>query len=505
MTGTAPQPDGRLLARNTLLNLFGMGAPMLVALLAVPILIGGLGTERFGVLALAWMLLAYLGELGFGATTTKFISEAIGAGYDDDLGAIAWTSVGMQFVVGLLEGVALALATPWLVERAFNIDPALWAEARTCLYLLAAALPIIGLSRSFQGVLEAGQRFDLITAVRIPATVANYALPMGGVLLGWSLPAIFGLVLASRTVVLVVYAALAGATFPALGWRPRLHGRLWREMLGFGGWTAVSGVISPLIVYSDRFFIGVLLSMTAVTMFAAPYELIVRLSIVPMAVVATLYPAFSQMVGGGQWARTGLLAARSVKAILLVIGPIALVLIGAASEGLRLWLGPEFAGESALALQILGIGVLINATAQVPYVLLQGAGRPDIPARFHLVELPIHLLVSWLLIRSWGIPGAALAWSLRVTLDAVLLFVAADKLALLRLADLRRERVVRTAALIGVAAVGVSMPMDAVSALPRLGIVGAVALAVIPLIWRFGLDHAERTRIVSLLRPVPSS
>jgi len=43
---------GRLLARNVIWNLIGNGAPMIVAVFCIPILIRGLGTDRFGVLAL---------------------------------------------------------------------------------------------------------------------------------------------------------------------------------------------------------------------------------------------------------------------------------------------------------------------------------------------------------------------------------------------------------------------------------------------------------------------
>ena len=507
MTAPARRPQGRLLARNSLLNLLGFGAPMIVALLAVPLLVDGLGADRFGVLAIAWMLLAYLGELGFGSTTTKFTAEAIGADTRHELGQMVWTTTALQAALGLAEGLALALATPWLVESVFNIQPALWAETRLCLYLLAAALPVIGIANAFKGALEAGQRFDLITAVRIPATASNYLLPVAGVILGWSLPAIFGLVLASRVAVLFAYATLAVRSFPDSGWRPGLHRARWREMLGFGGWVAVSSVVSPLIVYLDRFMVGALLSMAAVTYYAAPYELIVRLSIVPMAVVGTLYPAFSQMVGGDALEHARGLAARAMKMVLIVMAPAALLLVGWAHDGLTLWLGETIAREGALALQILGVGVVINAGAQIPYALLQGTGRPDLPARFHLVELPVHVLATWLLVTRFGIPGAALAWTLRVTVDAVLLFTAAHRLDLLRMRDLAAERIPRTFAMIAIAGIAVVMPLGGLftTAPLRLAVVAGVVVAAMGLIWRFAMGPAERSRIVMLMRPSVAS
>jgi O-antigen/teichoic acid export membrane protein len=63
----------------------------------------------------------------------------------------------------------------------------------------------------------------------------------------------------------------------------------------------------------------------------------------------------------------------------------------------------------------------------IPYTLLQALGRPDLTARFHLIELPVYVLVLWSMIRTFGIEGAAIAWLIRVALDALLLFAMARR------------------------------------------------------------------------------
>ena len=92
---------------------------------------------------------------------------------------------------------------------------------------------------------------------------------------------------------------------------------------------------------------------------------------------------------------------------------------------LTLWLGARFAAEGAPVLQILAVGVLINSLALVPYNLLQGIGRPDLTAKFHLLEVPLHMGLAWFLVTKFGLAGAALAWAVRVSLDFLLLIVAA--------------------------------------------------------------------------------
>jgi O-antigen/teichoic acid export membrane protein len=67
---------------------------------------------------------------------------------------------------------------------------------------------------------------------------------------------------------------------------------------------------------------------------------------------------------------------------------------------------------------------LMNSLAQVPFALIQGFGRPDITAKFHVFELFLYVPLVWLLIKNLGIMGGALAWTFRVILDSVLLFAA---------------------------------------------------------------------------------
>ena len=66
---------GSLLARNTLWNLLGQVAPMSVALFAIPMLIRRVGTDRFGILTIAWMVVGYfsLFDLGLGRAMTNLV------------------------------------------------------------------------------------------------------------------------------------------------------------------------------------------------------------------------------------------------------------------------------------------------------------------------------------------------------------------------------------------------------------------------------------------------
>jgi O-antigen/teichoic acid export membrane protein len=60
--------------------------------------------------------------------------------------------------------------------------------------------------------------------------------------------------------------------------------------------------------------------------------------------------------------------------------------------------------------------------AQVPFSFLQGIGKPDVTSKLHVAELLVYIPALWLLVGSFGIIGAAIAWTGRVAIDTALLF-----------------------------------------------------------------------------------
>jgi O-antigen/teichoic acid export membrane protein len=161
--------------------------------------------------------------------------------------------------------------------------------------------------------------------------------------------------------------------------------------------------------------------------YTAPYEGITRLLIIPNSLIAALFPLLTGLGVVAAAGRINRLFASSMRAVLVVMAiPSAIALIFAPLI-LRVWMGPDYAAQGALALRILSVGVLINSLAHIPYTFLEAAGRPDVPAKFHMIELVIHVPIAWWLVGAYGITGAAVAWTARVTLDTILLLLAARR------------------------------------------------------------------------------
>jgi O-antigen/teichoic acid export membrane protein len=421
--------SGRLLARNSLWNMLSLLLPLAVGVVAVPPLIRGMGVARFGLLSLAWIVIGYfsLFDLGIGRALTKLIADKIGAGEEQVIPPLAWTSLLLMLILGIFAGLTTLVISPWLVHRVLRIPETLQAEALRGFWLLATSIPLVTLTSGLRGILEAQQKFRVLSIIRIPMSIFSFAGPLLVMPFSHGLVPVIAVLVAGRLLGCIVHVLACLRSMPALGSGMRFSFSLIAPLLRFGSWMTVSNLVSPVIVYMDRFLIGALVSMSAVAAYTAPFDLVNRLIVVPGAVAGVLFPAFALSLAQDP-NRTAVLLGRGVKYLFLAIFPVVLLIVVFAPEGLRLWLGGALTERSSLVLRWLAAGIFANCLAQLPFSLLQSAGHPDLTAKIQLFELPPYLLFLVLLVKSHGIEGAAIAWTVRVIVDAVVLFFFACRL-----------------------------------------------------------------------------
>jgi len=199
-TTTAGLTSGRLLARNALGNLASQCGPMAVAVLTVPLLIGGLGTDRFGVLTLAWMLLGYfsLFDLGLGRALTKLVAEKLGLGQERAIPGLVWTALILMMVLGLVGTLLIALLVPWLGHSALKVPAEIRSETLGGFYLMAVALPFLIGTAGLRGVMEAYQRVGAVNVVRTVVGLFSLLAPLVVLPFSRNLVVVVGVVVAGR-------------------------------------------------------------------------------------------------------------------------------------------------------------------------------------------------------------------------------------------------------------------------------------------------------------------
>jgi O-antigen/teichoic acid export membrane protein len=494
---------GRLFARNTAFNIIGELAALAIGVVCIPYVIRTLGTDAFGILAIAWMLLGYMSlfDLGLTRATTKFVAEAVGSGDHHEIPSLIWTSVIFQLLFGLLGAALFLWKTTFLATRVFKIPPALIGEAERGFQFLAIAVPIVLVTNCLRGVLEARQQFHLINYIKVLTNIFMFSSPFLLIPFGGRLSSIILLMMVLRFIAMAVYLYLCLAPLYEAGKRITFNRALLVRLLRYGGWVTVSNLSGPLLVYADRFAIGALLSVGALAYYTGPADMVNRALVIPASLGSTLFPAFSSLQAVGAMPKLEDFYARSLKYLVVVMGP-PLLLVGVFSRDILVrWLGPVFAQNGAVPLRILAFGIFLSSIGLVPYGLLQGAGRPDITAIFHLLELPVHLTLVWLLVSKFGLVGAAIAVAIRVALDTGLILWACDRVGLASLRAVHSRGVTRSLVGLLVITAVLCMPWAMNATLPsRLALAGALCLAYLIAQWFWSLDERDRVFAVSTLR-----
>ena len=491
-----------LLARNATLNLATEGWIFLVLLFAIPRLVSFLGEASFGLFSIAWVVVGYLAflDIGVSSATTKFTSEYLARNEGAEIGTLIRTALAANCVMGVVAGGLALMISPFLVRYAFKIPGPLHGQALSVFAVVAFALPVLLIQGVLRGALSSYQRFDWINLVNGAAMSLQWGVMTFLAWRGWGVVTVVWVAVAVRVVMDIVYLFLLLRLVPKLFDHFSFCWNTLRRLLHFGAWVSVSQVMSPLLVYLDRVMIAALVSLQAVTIYTIPTEIFNRLGVLPSCLMATLFPAFS---GHGALGReTGQLARlynATTRYLLLAFLPFFTFLVVNARDILMVWMGPHFATEGSLVLQILAVGAFLNFLARLPFGAVQAVGRPDLAARCHLLEFPIYIGLCLLLIPRWGIVGAALACTFRVSLDAALMFWVANKYCLLRpqwLTEL--SRILMVDALLVVCLVSVHRTFH--GAWERL-LCGMIFLLLCYLvIWLYALNREDKPALVRTLR-----
>ncbi len=402
---------------NFAYNVAGALLPIAVSLLAVPIYIHVIGTARYGVVSITWLLLGYFGFLDFGLSraSANALSKLTAV---SERSPVLVTAFLLNLGLGVIGGLVMFFAGRLLLEHAFHLTGELRDEAVAVTPWIAAMLPLGMIYGVANGALESRERFGLSNAFGASGTVVGQLVPLGcAVLFGPSLTVVIPASLLSRlAMTLLTYVVVIRIEWPvrvfdfSLAWS--------RRLFGYGSWVTVSGVASPILESFDQMLIGAVLGASAVAYYTVPMNLSMRSQFVATALARTMFPQLSR--AGAAEAR----ATTRTAVVTLAYGFGAVCAPGILFCGafLRLWVGHAFGSVAAPIAAILLFGAWTNGLAFLPYGLLQARGRPDITAKMHLAQLMPFLLSVWGLMKLAGLPGAAVAWTLRVTLDGLLLY-----------------------------------------------------------------------------------
>ncbi|MFZ6674842.1 flippase [Undibacterium sp. Xuan67W] len=423
------------LKRNTIWNLVGNGLPLLAAAACIPYTLRHLGAEAFGVLTLIWALIGYFSLFDFGAgrALTYEISRLISGNHEQAIPDVLRAGLLLTALTGLLGTLIMFVLAPFLAQSWLKISVPWQHDSQLAFQIAAIGVIPTTVTSGLRGALEGMDRFRASNLNKIFLGFCLFILPAISIYLHgpglWQIALYLViarlLVVASSFFQLREFLISPGKQTIASVATDQTHlATRMRSLMSYGLWVTVSSIISPLMVFGDRFFVSAMVGADKLSVYSIPQEGLMRMLIVPMAICGALLPLFATITTAKELEAC---YHQNYKRMALIMAGLCIATALLAYPALSIWLSPEFAIAALPITFILTTGTFLNGTALVPHTLLHAQGRTKLTAQFHLLELVVYVAVLYVLATEYGLIGAALAWTIRVSIDWLLLHFAVKR------------------------------------------------------------------------------
>jgi len=401
---------GGELVRGVTANAFGRLASMAAWLLVTPLVVRGLGPERFGLWSLVSTVAGFslVFDFGLAAAVTRYVAAhrqggdeaamrgalTLGVAGSAALGALWW------LLVGLAPGPLLAFA---------HVDASLAPEATRMLWIMGGAFLLQLLASSVSAALAGFQRFDRMGVNLFASTLVQVS---GMALAVWRGAGLTGIAWAATAGALVYAIASWRAVvsvWPGAGFaRGATLAAVWR---GFGGFGLALQVVNlgVLGLYQlPKLYLARLATLESVGQFELGYRVAFSAWSLPTLLLPPLLPAAARLEAAGERERLVRLYTRASRYLLALAMPLAASLVALSGPFYTLWLGPGHGAEAranAVIAALLGVNVLTSAGC----LLARGMGRPWWEAGYLTLAVSLQVVFAPWAVRTHGPDGALLA------------------------------------------------------------------------------------------------
>jgi O-antigen/teichoic acid export membrane protein len=468
---------------------------LLAGLVVTPFTIRLLGPARYGLWGLMSSALSYLGlaDFGMGSASMRFAGEAYGRGDADGESAAVWTTTVFTATATTIVAVLAGVFAQPLLHSLLHLRGSLLSTGAVALRLIAAACVLGAVAGTIKTPLLVRRRWAAYTVIASGTSIAQVLLvPVALEFVGDSVATAALVAAACALVQLGGMAWFAFKYQPAL-WRVRVTMPVTRMVVTFGGVLTIGLAANLVLITAERFVLGHYRSITVVAYYAVAARLAALLTLIPTAVVQPIFPVLATLHGEGDFDAERRLYRQALQGMYLVLTPSLVLLAFLAHPFLTVWAGRIYGEHSLVPFYILLGGVWFNSIEWLPITYLAAVDSPRKIAWVLSLEVVPYLAAAALLTTRYGATGAAIVWTARAVIDALIFVVVANRATGVPLSPLS-TRAVR--ALLGPAVLAAGLLVLA-HYTDGLGWRTGCSLVITPLYfaltWRLVLTETERS------------
>ena len=414
MSERQPTPmDPLRMVRNVLANWGGFALAAVVNFFLAPFIVHHLGETLYGISVLFLALTGYIGALDLVVRggLTPCVARFHAGGEHERSSQVVSAAMALFGGLGLLVA-ALCLAITLRVD--LLPIPTAYHDLARILFLLAGPNVAASLmSGIFTGALMGLQRFELVNAIGIGATVVRAAAIVLALSSGGGIVALFWIQLLTTLGALVVSAWACLRVYPELKLIVRkLELAAATMVLSLSGYALLLVVFDWLLAYLVSLLVGGMGSAAMVTSFWIAANLIHYSRIIVGGISRTSTPLASSLEAqgaAGKLQRTALLATTFAS---LVVLPVAATFLLRGGSFIALWMGSQFREPSGSVLGVLTIGLAFSASSQIAMAMVLGVNKHHPVAWVSVVQAITTLAASAVLLPRAGL--VCVAWAVTI-------------------------------------------------------------------------------------------
>lgn len=408
------------LKKTTIKNsVFSVGAflwPLMLSFFITPIIVKTLGSDEYGILALVTSFVGFFAVLDFGVAPSlvKYVSEFAAKGKLKSLNKTFSASLLFYVTIGLVGAVIILVGSYFFIDVLLQNSSLDRGLVQTAFAIAAIGFVVNMVLAAYGAVPNALQRLDITSGVGIVISTVSSLGSALLVMMGYGVVALVAFGVTTSLAGLVTYFIVDRRLLPELKITLRLSKLDFQHIFRFSGYASLATLSGMVISQFDRILLGAQLGPSAVTYYVVPGNLTIKILGLVLAAANVMFPLTSSLLATEQYEKLRHVyhrATRVIIAMLVVIIPPAIIM---ANKFLLYWLGPDFAKNSTLVLQVLLVTYGVSSLHAIPFLSAFGAGKPKYNAIYSLIVAIFNVIFMFILIPRYGINGAAFAYLIAV-------------------------------------------------------------------------------------------
>jgi O-antigen/teichoic acid export membrane protein len=417
-SATRGRGDGEpgLLRHGLIANYIGHGWTALIGLVFVPVYIGYLGIEAYGLVGIYTLLqvciAVFLGG-GVMATMIRTMSRCAGGEIDTDSARDLLRTVELQAaVVAVIVIAALWLTGGWLAEHWLQLVRLPKVTVANAFTVMGLVLAVRFAEAIYLSSLIGLQRQILFNAFIIGSSTLR---SVGAVaVLAWYEPTIDAFFIWQGLVSILTLAVLVPLTYSVLpaGTRPaRISTSMVREVMPFAGGMFAVGVLGLIQLQGDKLILSRLLPLSEYGYYTFASVVASGMLLLRQPVVQSWLPRLTELRSRGEEATFRSVFHAGAQMLTVVTGSLCLVLAAFAPEIIGIWTrDPDLVAHASGLITLLVLGNAMNSIAAFTALLQTASGRTRVLVRAHGIAVMFMVPAMILMAQRAGAMGAAWVW-----------------------------------------------------------------------------------------------